>query len=47
MWDCSVITDKTIPANRPDIIVTDRVNKYTYLIDIAVPGTMNLERTYR
>jgi hypothetical protein len=29
MWDCSVITDKTIPANRPDIIVTDHVNKYT------------------
>jgi hypothetical protein len=35
MWDHSVITDKTIPANRPHIIVTDCVNKYTYLIDIA------------
>jgi hypothetical protein len=30
MWDRSVITDKTIPANRPDIIATDHVNKYTY-----------------
>jgi hypothetical protein len=44
MWDRSVITDKTIPANRPDIIATDCVNKYTYLIDIAVPGTINLEK---
>jgi hypothetical protein len=47
MWDRSVITDKTIPANRPDIVVTNHVNKYTYLIDIAVPGTANLEKTYR
>jgi hypothetical protein len=46
MWDHSVITDKTIPANRPDIIVTDHVNKYTSLIDIVVPGTTNLEKTY-
>jgi hypothetical protein len=45
MWYRSVITDKTIPANRPDIIVTDHVNKYTYLIDIAVPGTTNHEKT--
>jgi hypothetical protein len=30
MWDLSVITDKTISANRPDIIMTDHVNKYTY-----------------
>jgi hypothetical protein len=33
MWDHSVITDKTIPANRPDIIVTDHVNKYIELAD--------------
>jgi hypothetical protein len=46
MWDRSVKTDKTIPANRPDIIVTDCVNKYTYLIDIAVPRTTNPEKTY-
>jgi hypothetical protein len=30
MWDRSVVTDKTIPANRPDIIMTDGVNKHTY-----------------
>jgi hypothetical protein len=47
MWDRSVIADKTIPVNRSDIIVTDRVNKYTYLIDINIPGTTNLEKTYR
>jgi hypothetical protein len=45
MWDCSVITDKISPANRPDIIATDCVNKYTYLTDIAVPGTTNLKKT--
>jgi hypothetical protein len=44
MWDRSVITDKTNPANRPDIIVTDCVTKYTYLIYTAVPGTTNLEK---
>jgi hypothetical protein len=33
-----------IHANRPDIIATDRVNKCTYLADIAVPGTINLKK---
>jgi hypothetical protein len=47
MWDRSIITDKTIPANRPNIIATDCVNKYTYLIHIAVPGTISLEKTYQ
>jgi hypothetical protein len=38
-WDHSVITDKQINANRPDIILIDRLNSTTYLIDIAVPNT--------
>jgi hypothetical protein len=35
----SIITDETIPANRPDITLTNKKTKTTYLIDIAVPNT--------
>jgi hypothetical protein len=44
-WNRSIITDKTIPANRPDITLTNRKTKTTYLIDIAVPNTHNLTKT--
>jgi hypothetical protein len=35
----SIITDKMIPANRPDITYTNKKTKNTFLIDIAVPNT--------
>jgi hypothetical protein len=41
-WDGSVITDKQINANRPDIILIDHLNSTTYLIDITVPNTHSL-----
>jgi len=43
-WNRSIITDKTIPANRPDITFTNKKTKTTYLIDIAVPNTHNLAK---
>jgi hypothetical protein len=44
-WNHSIITDKTMPANRPDITLTNEKTKTTYLIDIAVPNTHNLAKT--
>ena len=44
-WNRSIITDKTIPANWPDITFTNKRTKTTYLIDIAVPITHNLAKT--
>jgi hypothetical protein len=47
MWDRIVITDKHIPANRPDIILINKTDKVIYLIDIAVPNNNNnLMKTY-
>ena len=37
MWDMPVNTDRTITANRPDIIVKDSVNSTCKLIDMTVP----------
>jgi ABC-type uncharacterized transport system substrate-binding protein len=41
-----VITDKQIDANRPDIILIERLNSTTYLIDTAIPNTHNLINSY-
>ncbi|KAF2878903.1 hypothetical protein ILUMI_27263 [Ignelater luminosus] len=41
----SLLTDRTIPANMPDIVLTDKGNRTTYLIDIAIPNTNNIQDT--
>jgi hypothetical protein len=38
-WNRSIITDKTIPANRPDITAMNKKTKNTFFIDKAVPNT--------
>lgn len=45
-WDRTIITDKTIHHNRPDITLYDKSTKTVFLIDIAIPNTHNLEKTY-
>jgi hypothetical protein len=44
-WNCSIITDKTIPFNRPDITLTNKKTKNMFLIGIAIPNTHNLAKT--
>ena len=43
-WICSIVTDKTIPFNRPDITFMNKRTKNNFLIDIAVPNTHNLAK---
>jgi hypothetical protein len=43
-WNRSIITDKTIPSNRPDITFVNKTTKNTFLIDIALPNTHNLAK---
>jgi hypothetical protein len=43
-WNLSIITDKTIPSNRPDITFMNKTTKNTLLIDIAVSNAHNLAR---
>ena len=44
MWDFTLITDKKIPANRPDITIHDRKNRKATLIDVSVPIDNNFVR---
>jgi S-adenosylmethionine synthetase len=44
-WNHSIITDRTIPSNGPDITFTNKKTKNTFLIDIAIPNTHNLTKT--
>jgi hypothetical protein len=44
-WNRSIITDKTIPSNRPDTTLMNKTTKNTFLINIAVPNTHNLAKT--
>ena len=42
LWDFSIHTDRTIKANRPDIVIKDKNGKLCYLIDMAVPADCNI-----
>ena len=44
-WNPSILTDKTIPFNRPDINFMNKKTKKTFLIDTAVPNTHNNAKT--
>jgi hypothetical protein len=42
MWDVLVITDRTILANLPDIILHVKKEKPRLLMDIAIPAVPNV-----
>jgi hypothetical protein len=44
-WNRSVLTDKTIPFNRPDITFINKKTNNAFLIDVAVSKTHNLAKT--
>ena len=41
LWDFQIQTNRTIQANRPDIVVKDFLNNVCYLIDMSVPSDKN------
>jgi hypothetical protein len=43
-WNSSVLTDKTVLSNGPDITFINKKTKNTFLIDIAVQNTHNLAK---
>ena len=42
LWDQPVQTDRTIPNNKPDIIIRDNEKRTCMLIDVAISGDRNL-----
>jgi hypothetical protein len=42
LWNQQVQTDRTIPNNKPDIIIRDNEKGTRMLIDVAVPGDRNV-----
>ena len=42
LWDYSVQTDREVKANRPDIIIKDKLHKHCYIIDFASPSDNNV-----
>lgn len=45
-WNREIITDRTITNNRPDIVLTDKIKKTTYLIDVTIPLADNIKRKH-
>jgi len=41
-WHRNILTDKTVPFNRPDVTFMNKKTKNTFLIDKSVPNTHNL-----
>ena len=41
-WDMILNTDREVGANRPDIVIRDKAQKKTYIIDISCPSDVNV-----
>ena len=42
LWNQQVQTDRIIPNNKPDIIISDNEKGTCMLIDVAIPGDINV-----
>jgi len=42
LWNQQVQTDRTIPNNKPDIIIRDNEKRTCMLIDVAISGDRNV-----
>ena len=42
LWDMTLTTDRVVGANRPDIVIRDKVGKRTYIIDVSCPSDVNV-----
>ena len=42
LWDYSIISDRKILANSPDVVIHDRKSKTCLLIDVSVPDNKNI-----
>jgi len=45
LWNQQVQTDRTIPNNKPDIIICDNEKGTCMLIDVAISGDWNVIKT--
>ncbi|CAH1393385.1 unnamed protein product [Nezara viridula] len=43
-WDQPILTDHTIPHNRPDILIIDKSKQSAFIIEIGVPSDDNLHK---
>ena len=43
LWDFNIHTDRVIEARRPDIVVVDKFNSETTIIDVAIPGDFRVK----
>ena len=44
LWNQQVQTDRTIPNNKPDIIIRDNEKRTCMLIDVAISGDRNVKK---
>lgn len=46
-WDQTIVTDRAVQHNRPDIMFLDKQLKKVWLLDISVPLDDNIGKAYR
>jgi hypothetical protein len=45
LWDTLIITDRSVKANGPDLVLFDKKAETAIIVDIAIPLDDNLETT--
>ncbi|KAF2892943.1 hypothetical protein ILUMI_13237, partial [Ignelater luminosus] len=44
-WNWTILTERTIRTNRPDIVLVDKRKKKTFVVDISVLSSTNIQIT--
>jgi hypothetical protein len=45
LWDTPIITDRSVEANRPDLVLFDKKEETDIIVDIAIPLDDNVKAT--
>ena len=44
LWDSTIITDRHVPCNKPDIVMQEKKSDRCQIIDVAIPSDYKIQK---
>ena len=44
LWDSTIITDRHVPCNKPNIVIQEKEADRYQIIDVTIPSNYNIQK---